>query len=236
MFAATTSPSYSPTWVSGQMPVTSPIAHSRSPARRYSSTADPARVGLDADRLQADPCHARAAPGRHQQPVAALLAAVPELQDVVLAVAARGGGVHPEHQLDAVPAQGLAERLAQRRGLAGEQAVGALDEHRLAAEAPHDLRELDARRPAAQHEQAARDGLHAGRLAGAPDARRAPAAREAGARSGRRRSPRRRARRCAGPRRPRRRRCRPACRCRAAGRCRGRPASAPARRRSSSTP
>ena len=38
MFAATTSPSYSPTWVSGQMPVTSPIAQSRSPARRYSST------------------------------------------------------------------------------------------------------------------------------------------------------------------------------------------------------
>ena len=41
MFAATTSPSYSPTWVSGQMPVTSPIAQSRSPARRYSSTRMP---------------------------------------------------------------------------------------------------------------------------------------------------------------------------------------------------
>ena len=41
MFAATTSPSYSPTWVSGQMPLTSPIAQSRSPARRWSSTGIP---------------------------------------------------------------------------------------------------------------------------------------------------------------------------------------------------
>jgi len=36
MFAATTSPSYSPTWVSGQMPLTSPMAQGRSPARRCS--------------------------------------------------------------------------------------------------------------------------------------------------------------------------------------------------------
>src|SRR5436309_217945 len=53
MFAATTSPSYSPTWVSGQMPVTSPIAQSRSPARRYSSTRIPG------DRLRPRP-----SPGR----------------------------------------------------------------------------------------------------------------------------------------------------------------------------
>ena len=45
MFAATTSPSYSPTCVSGQIPFTSPIAHSRSPARRYSSTRIPRGSG-----------------------------------------------------------------------------------------------------------------------------------------------------------------------------------------------
>ena len=78
--------------------------------------------------------------------------------------------MHPEHQLDSVPAQGLAERLAQRRSLARKHAVGALDERRLAAEPPHDLRNLDAGGPATQQQQAARDGLHARRLAGAPDA------------------------------------------------------------------
>jgi hypothetical protein len=55
--------------------------------------------------------------------------------------------VHPEHQLDSVPAQGLAQRLGRCR-LASKQAVGALDDHRLAAETPHDLRNLDAGGPA----------------------------------------------------------------------------------------
>ena len=41
-------------------------------------------------------------------------------EDVVVAVAAGGGRVPPEDELDAVAAQDLAERLAQRRGLAGE--------------------------------------------------------------------------------------------------------------------
>src|SRR5919108_281776 len=41
MFAATTRPWYLPTWVSGQMPVTSPIAHKRSPARICASTGIP---------------------------------------------------------------------------------------------------------------------------------------------------------------------------------------------------
>src|SRR5215472_4761137 len=103
MFAATTSPSYSPTWVSGQMPVTSPIAQSRSPARMYSSTRIPWG-------LASTPTVSRPIP------------------------ATRGGGVHPEHQLDSIPAQGLAERLAQRRGLARNHPVGALDKRHLAAE------------------------------------------------------------------------------------------------------
>src|SRR5258708_7184918 len=41
MFAATTSPWYLPTWVSSRTPVTSPMAHSRSPARRRASTGMP---------------------------------------------------------------------------------------------------------------------------------------------------------------------------------------------------
>ncbi|HEY0934546.1 MAG TPA: hypothetical protein VGD91_12475 [Trebonia sp.] len=36
-------------------------------------------------------------------------------------------GVLAEHQLDPVPAQGLPEALAERRGLAGQQVAGALD-------------------------------------------------------------------------------------------------------------
>ena len=78
--------------------------------------------------------------------------------------------MHAEGELDAVAAQDLAERLAERRGSRGEQVLGALDERHLAAEAAHGLRHLDADRAAAEHEQAARDGLHAGRLAVGPDA------------------------------------------------------------------
>ena len=128
------------------------------------------RVGVDADRLQADPRDARAPTGGHQQPVAPQVRTAVELQDILLTVPPRGGGVHPEHQLDPVPAQGLAERLTQRRRLAGKHAVGALDEHRLAAQAAHDLGHLDAHRPATQHQQATRDRLHPGGLAVGPHA------------------------------------------------------------------
>ena len=128
MLAATTSPWYLPTWVSGQMPVTSPIAHRRSPARRCASTGMPCGVGLDADGLQADALDARAPAGGDEQAVAAQLAAVVELEDVLVAVAPRAGRVRAEDELDAVAAQDLAERLAQRRGLAREHVLGALDE------------------------------------------------------------------------------------------------------------
>ena len=68
-------------------------------------------------------------------------------------------------------AQDLAERLAQRRGLARRARARALStSDDLAAEPANGLRHLDADRPAAEHEQAARDGLHAGRLAVGPDA------------------------------------------------------------------
>ena len=63
---------------------------------------DAVRAGRDADRLQAEPVHARAPAGGDEQAVAAQLAAVVERQDVVLAVAPRGGRVHAQEQLDAV--------------------------------------------------------------------------------------------------------------------------------------
>ena len=100
------------------MPVTSPIAQRRSAARRCASTGTPWASGVDADRLQADPVDTRAPAGGDEQPVAAQLAAVVEREDVVLAVSPRRGRVHAEHELDALAAQDLAERLAQRRRLA----------------------------------------------------------------------------------------------------------------------
>ena len=88
-----------------------------------------ARVGLDAEGLQADILHARAASRGHEQLVAAQLGAVGELEDVVVAVAAGGGGVLAEVQLDAVGRQGRAERIAERLGLAREDVVHSLHEH-----------------------------------------------------------------------------------------------------------
>ena len=63
----------------------------------------------------------------------------------------------------------VAERVAQRCRFLGEQAGRPFDERDLAAETADGLRHLDPDRPAAQHEQSARDGLHAGCLAVRPD-------------------------------------------------------------------
>ena len=77
MFAATISPWYLPTWVSSRTPVTSPIAHSRSPARSRASTGMPLRAGCDPDRFQAGPYPGAPARG-HEQSVTAQLATVVE--------------------------------------------------------------------------------------------------------------------------------------------------------------
>ena len=47
-------------------------------------------------RLEADPVHAWAPAGGDEQTVAAQLAAVTQLQDVVVALAPRGGGLRTE--------------------------------------------------------------------------------------------------------------------------------------------
>ena len=151
------------------MPLTSPMAQRRSPARRILVNPDAVRAWLDAHRVEADAVDPRAPAGRDQQPVTPHVRAVIEMQDVVVTVALSGGGMLAEHQLDPVPAQGLAERLAERGRLTGNHPAGALDDHRLAAQTAHHLGQFDARGPAAEHQQAARDGLHARRLAGAPD-------------------------------------------------------------------
>jgi hypothetical protein len=128
------------------------------------------RVGLDADGLEPDAVDARAAAGGNEQLVAAQLAAVAELQYIVLRFAPRGGRLDAAQHLDTVVVERVGERVAERSRLAAEQVLAAVDKRHLAAEAMDGLRHLDADRPAAEHEQAARDGLEAGRLAVGPDA------------------------------------------------------------------
>ena len=81
---------------------------------------DPAATGFDADGLEAEPIDARTPAGGDEEPVAAQLPAVVEFQGVALALAPRGGRVHAECELDAVPAQGAGECFPQRPGLAGK--------------------------------------------------------------------------------------------------------------------
>src|SRR5215218_4404081 len=95
---------------------------------------DAAWVRLDADGLEANAVDPRSPAGGDEQPVAAQLAAVVELEDVVLTVAAGGGPMDAEVQLDAVAAEDLGERVSQRRRLAREEAT--TDERHLASEAP----------------------------------------------------------------------------------------------------
>src|SRR5262249_18945480 len=82
---------------------------------------------------------------------------------------ARGNGVHAEDKLDAVAAQDLADRLAQRRRFAGEQVPTGRGEDHLATQAAYRLGHLDADRAAAEHDQLPGNGLHTGDLAVGPD-------------------------------------------------------------------
>ena len=95
----------------------------------------------------------------------------------VVAFAPGPGRVHAEDELDPVAAQRLGERLAERRRLAGEHMRLALDQRDLAAEAAHDLRELEPGRSTAEHDQPLGHRPHGGRLARAPDPVELPQAR-----------------------------------------------------------
>jgi hypothetical protein len=79
-------------------------------------------------------------------------AAVIEDQDIIEAVAPRGGRVRAKQQLDAITAHLFTERLAQRRGLAGQHMPGGFDEGDLAAQAARAVGlELSPRRPGMEH-------------------------------------------------------------------------------------
>ena len=155
----------------GQQPHAGDIADGPQafPGAQVRVDPDTLRTSLDADRFQAGG-DARAPARGDEQVVAAQIAAALDRHDVVFAVAPRGGRVHAQEELDAVAPQDLAERMAQRRGLAGEDVFGSLDQGDLPAEAAHGLGHLGADGSAAENQQAARDGLHAGHLAVGPDA------------------------------------------------------------------
>ena len=118
---------------------------------------DAVAVGGHADRLEAEVVDARPPPGRDEQAIAAQLAAVVELEDVLGAVAAGGRRPRIQRELDAVAVQHLAERIAERRGLARQHVPAALDERDLSPEAANSLRHLDPHRPAPEDQQPPRD-------------------------------------------------------------------------------
>jgi hypothetical protein len=155
----------------GQQPDAGDVADRPQPLARMQVRVDcdAVRAGGDADRVQAGG-RPRAPAGGGEQMVAAQLTAVFQGQDVVRAVAPRGGRGHAQDQLDAVGAQHLAQCVAQWCGLAGQHVPGRLDQGDLAAQPAHGLGHLGAHRPATQDQQPARDGLHAGHLAVGPHA------------------------------------------------------------------
>ena len=151
------------------MPVTSPIAQRPSPSESRASTASPRGSASTPTVSSPMPVDARAPARGDEQPIAAQLRAVGEIEHVVVAVAAGRAGVRPEAQLDAVGGQRLADRLADRARLAREHVFAGSDERDRGAQACDRLRHLDADRPGAEDEQPARD-LGEGRgLAARPD-------------------------------------------------------------------
>ena len=131
---------------------------------------DSVSIRLDADGLEADVANPRPPARGDQQPVAAQLTSVVDLEHVVIAIATGGRRVGRQDELDALAAENLAQRLTQRRRLAAEHVLGHVNDHCLAAEPAHRLRHLHSDRPGAQDEQPTRNGLHRGHLAVGPDA------------------------------------------------------------------
>ena len=161
----------------GQRPEPVDVPDRPQPLRRpqVGVDGDPVGVGLDADGLEPDTAHPRPPAGGDEQAVAPQFAAVVELEDVLVAVAAGGARVCGEDELDLVAAQDLAERLAQRRRLAREDVLGHVDDHGLAPEAANRLGHLHPDRPAAEDQEAARNRRHRPSPRGCSRRRRAPA-------------------------------------------------------------
>ena len=199
---------------------------------------DPVRVGLDADRLQADPLDPRAAAGGDEQAVAAQLAAVLELEDVVVAVAPRGASRARRGRARCLRGAGprrAPRRAAPARGRAGARRPRRAPPRRRGGAPPAPSR----RRPGPPPSTSSRRGTAfipvTSRLVQTPSSSRRPGIGRHDRVGARRR--RRRARRCGGRRRPRPRPV-PASRPCAAQQVDAvrRRASAPGRRRSSRRP
>ena len=124
MFAATTSPWYLPVVVSGQMP--GDVADRPEPVTgaQVRVDGDPVAVGLDADGLEPDAVDPRMPARRDEETVARQLGC--RRRRSGRSRRRRGAprvALHAEHELDAVTAQDLAERLAQRCRLVRQQVV-----------------------------------------------------------------------------------------------------------------
>ena len=130
---------------------------------------DAVAVGVDADRVEADPLYTGAPARGHEQVVAAQLSTVLQCQDVIFAVAPGRRCLDTQHKFDAVAPKHFAQRLAQRRRLASEHTLRSLDQGHLAAQASHGLCHLRANWSAAQYQEATWHGLHAGHFAVGPD-------------------------------------------------------------------
>ena len=125
------------------------VADRPQPLARAHVRVDRDSVGVrgDADGLEPDPLDTRAPSGRHEQMITAQLPSILQSQDEVLALAGRRDRLHPEHELDSVPTQRLAQRLAQGRRL--PRRARARPPRRAPPHRPDDARPVRARhRPA----------------------------------------------------------------------------------------
>src|SRR5215211_1714923 len=128
------------------------MAHTPSPALMWPSTSTPRRPGSTPTFSRPIP----SAPGRDQQPVAAQVIALGELEHVLAVIHSHGGRVLTEAELYALGAERLAEGVAERLRLTRQKVVLALDERNRRAHAVHRLGHLHTDRSTAQHDHAAR--------------------------------------------------------------------------------
>src|SRR5262249_23483924 len=104
---------------------------------------DAARVGLDADGLEADASRPWTAAGRDNDLRAVRLVAVVELDDLLAALGVDADGAAADQEADSVLLQDLLQQPADPRVLAVGEARRSLDDRHRAAEAGQELRQLD---------------------------------------------------------------------------------------------
>ena len=170
MLAATIRPWYLPTCVSGKMPVTSPIAHRRSPSRRCESTSTPRGLGVIP--TVSSPMSST----RGRRPVAASTlsprTSSPLSSTSTYSSPSRRASTAPTPSSSSIPSRLSTSPSASPNGAGSRASTCA--ECSISTTSPPSRRdglgELRPDRAAAEHEQPARDGLHRRRLAVRPDA------------------------------------------------------------------